>query len=320
MAVYTHVEPDDLAALVARYDIGTVVSCKGIAEGVENSNFLLETTGGRFILTLYEKRVDVDDLPFFIAFTDHLADRGCPVPRILADQFGQHIQTLSGRPACLIEFLPGVSPSRPTPRQTFAAGAALAELHNAAADFAEGPPNPLSLDSWHILAERIGDRMASIHLSLPESVAQELAFLDAHWPQGLAESVIHADFFPDNVLMRDETVTGIIDFYFSCRDITVYDFVITHSAWCFSADGSHHQPSLTSALATGYQRVRPFTEAEKAALPVLARGCALRFLLTRALDWLETPPDALVVRKDPFAYQRRLDFYRTATTADILGE
>jgi homoserine kinase type II len=230
------------------------------------------------------------------------------------------VQKVSGRPACLIEFLSGVSPSRPTQRQAFAAGAALGALHRAAAGFADGPANPLSLPGWHGLVERIGARMDDIQPGLAADVAAELAFLDTHWPQGLPESVIHADFFPDNVLMRGDDVTGVIDFYFSCRDMTVYDLAVTHGAWCFSADGSNHLAGIASALAKGYVGTRPLSAAEREALPVLARGSALRFLLTRALDWLETPPDALVVRKDPLAYHRRLAFYRNASAADILGE
>lgn len=320
MAVYTHVGAEDIAALLDNYGLGPLKSAKGIAEGVENSNYLIDAGGGRFILTLYEKRVDAGDLPFFIAFTDHLAERGCPVPRILADKSGIHVQSLAGKPACLIQFLDGVSVSRPTSRQAHAAGQALASLHSAAADFEEGPENPVSLAGWHALNERIGDRFDQIAPGLGEMVQEELAFLHGNWPTDLPRSVIHADMFPDNVLMVGDEVGGIIDFYFACRDITAYDYAVTHGAWCFSPDGSSHQSPLAAGLAKGYGSVRPFTPAEVAALPVLARGSALRFLLTRALDWLETPPDALVSRKDPLAYLRRLAFYREAKPGAILGE
>lgn len=319
MAVYTHVGAEDIAALLDNYGLGPLKSAKGIAEGVENSNYLIDAGGGRFILTLYEKRVDAGDLPFFIAYTDHLSARGCPVPRILADLSGVHVQSLSGKPACLIQFLDGVSVSRPTTRQAYAAGAALASLHRASLDFDGGPDNALSLSGWHALAERIGDRFDLIAPGLGQIAAEELAFLDGHWPSALPRSVIHADMFPDNVLMVDDEVGGIIDFYFACRDITAYDFAVTHGAWCFSADGSTYQPALAAGLASGYLGVRPCAAEEIAALPVLARGAALRFLLTRALDWLETPPDALVSRKDPLAYLRRLTFYREASPEAILG-
>lgn len=319
MAVYTHVGAEDIAAFLDLYGVGPLISAKGIAEGVENSNYLVDARGGRFILTLYEKRVDVSDLPFFVALIDHLAERGCPVPRILADASGTHVQSLSGRPACLIEFLPGISVSRPTGRQAFAAGEALARLHTAVADFDDGPANPLSIGGWRALANRIGNRLDSILPGLAADVGAELTFLEGHWPDDLPRSVIHADLFPDNVLMRGDEVGGIIDFYFACRDITVYDLAITHGAWCFSADGSHCLPALGEALGKGYARSRPLSDAERAAMPVLARGAALRFLLTRALDWLETPADALVVRKDPLAYHRRLSFYRQASTETMFG-
>jgi homoserine kinase type II len=319
MAVYTHVGAEDIAALLDNYGLGPLKSAKGIAEGVENSNYLVDAGSDRFILTLYEKRVDAGDLPFFIAFTDHLAARGCPVPRILPDRSGIHVQSVGGKPACLIQFLDGVSVSRPTSRQAYAAGAALAALHIAAASFEGGPDNALSLSGWHALAARIGARFDQIAPGLGATVAEELAFLDAHWPADLPCSVIHADMFPDNVLMVGDAVGGIIDFYFACRDITAYDLAVTHGAWCFSADGSSYQPALAAGLAKGYLGVRTLDPAEEAALPVLARGAALRFLLTRALDWLETPPDALVSRKDPIAYLRRLSFYRDATPDVILG-
>lgn len=320
MAVYTPVGAEDMAAFLDLYGVGPLKSAKGIAEGVENSNYLVDAEGGRFILTLYEKRVDERDLPFFISLIDHLAEHGSPVPRILSDLSGQHVQTLCGRPACLIQFLDGVSVSRPTGRQAFAAGEALAQMHCGVADFEGGPPNPLTLNGWRQLADRIGVRLDSIRPGLTDEVAAELAFLSAHWPHGLPTSVIHADLFPDNVLMTGERVTGIIDFYFACRDITVYDFAVTHGAWCFSNDGSTYLPVLAEAMTKGYQKVRPFSDAEKQALPTLARGAALRFLLTRSLDWLETPPDALVSRKDPLAYYRRLTFLQDATPERLFGQ
>ncbi len=319
MAVYTQVGAEDMAALLERYGAGQLVSAKGIAEGVENSNYLVDTDAARFILTLYEKRVDAEDLPFFIALIDHLAAAGCPVPRILADLSGVHVQHIAGRPACLIQFLPGVSVSRQTGRQAHAAGAALARLHRAAADFAGGPPNPWGPAGWQELAEQLGDRLDTIEPGLTALVADELAVLAARWPADLPTGIIHADLFPDNVLMTGEEVSGIIDFYFACRDSTAYDLAIAHGAWCFSADGSHYLPAIADGLVTGYASVRPLTAAETAAMPLLARGAALRFLLTRALDWIETPADALVQRKDPLAYRRRLDCYRSMDVAAFQG-
>lgn len=309
MAVYTQVSAEAMAALLAGYDAGTLISAKGIAEGVENSNYLVETTAGRFILTLYEKRVDAGDLPFFLALTDHLAVAGCPVPRAIRDRAGTQIQTVAGRPACLIEFLPGVSLSQPTAAQARAAGVALGEMHRALASFARTRPNTLGPAGWHALAARCGDQLDAIAAGLGARVAAELAFLDAHWPNDLPRAVVHADLFPDNVLMLGDRVTGIIDFYFSCTEIRAWDLAVTLTAWCFSADGADFDPAIDAALRAGYAAAHGLSAREEEALPVLARGACLRFLLTRAWDWLNTPADALVTRKDPLAFLRRLDHY-----------
>ena len=324
MAVYTHVPAEEIDAFLTRYDAGRLVSAKGIAEGVENSNYLLETTGAdgsghRYILTLYEKRVDEADLPFFMDLLDHLGARGCLVPRFIADRDGQRLQTLSGRPACLIEFLTGISVTEPTPGQARAAGVALGELHRAAQGFAGERRNALDIAGWRDLAAKCGEDFDQIAPGLAARVAAELAFLDAHWPADLPRSVIHADLFPDNVLMLGEEVTGLIDFYFSCTDIRAYDLAVTHSAWCFSNDGGTWHGARGAAIGAGYAEAHGLSEAERAAFPILCRGAALRFLLTRAYDWINTPADALVTRKDPLAYLRRLDFYAKADPAELLG-
>lgn len=323
MAVYTHVSAEMLAQFLGDYDTGELISFKGIAEGVENSNFLVETRGGsdghRFILTLYEKRVDPADLPFFMALLDHLAERGCRVPRAIADRQGRQIRQLGGRPACLIEFLEGVSLSNPNAEQAHATGAALAAMHHAVADFAGTRPNSMGLAAWHDLARQCTGRLDGIDPGLEALIARELEFIDAHWPAGLPQSVIHADLFPDNVLMLGNRVSGLIDFYFSCTDARAYDLAVTHSAWCFSADGTGFDADLSEALLAGYRAGLALTEEELAALPVLARGAALRFTLSRAYDWINTPADALVTRKDPMAFARRIEFYSNPVNAGLFA-
>lgn len=319
MAVYTHVPAEQMAQFLTRYNTGPMVSAKGIAEGVENSNYLVETTTDRFILTLYEKRVDENDLPFFMDLLDHLGARGCKVPRFIADKAGQKLQQLEGRAACLIEFLTGISVTEPTPAQTAAAGRALGELHIAARGFERERRNTLDFVGWHDLAISCAAQLDEITPGLRTRVEAELTWLDAHWPADLERSVIHADLFPDNVLMLGDTVTGLIDFYFSCTDIRAYDLAITHSAWCFTNDGSAYHADRGAALVAGYEQAHGLSHAERAAFSALCRGAALRFLLTRAYDWINTPPDALVTRKDPLAYLRRLDFYAQATHEELLG-
>lgn len=306
MAVYTQVPTEELEALIARYAVGSLHSAKGIAEGVENSNYLVDTSDGRFILTLYEKRVDEGDLPFFLRLLDHLADSGNPVPRALRDREGRQVQTVAGRPACLIEFLPGVSVTRPTPAQARAAGAALGRMHVALRDFADTRPNSLGLAGWHALAERCGGQLDAIAPGLQRRVADELTFLDSCWPGQLPRSVIHADLFPDNVLMLGDQVSGLIDFYFSCTEVRAWDLAVAHCAWSFAPD---YDAAASDALIAGYEAEHPLLAEERAAFAVLARGACLRFLLTRAWDWLNTPADALVTRKDPLAFLHRLDHY-----------
>lgn len=312
MAVYTKVSAEEIDAFLTRFDVGTLVSAKGIAEGVENSNYLIETTQDRFILTLYEKRVDPDDLPFFIAMLDHLAEKNCPVPPMIADSNGTKIQKLNGRYACLIKFLPGISLTTPTASQAKATGQALGAMHDALRDFPTERPNSMNHDTWRKLAVGCGPSgLDAIAPGLHDLVEAELDHLDAHWPDALPVSVIHADLFPDNVLMLDNQVTGLIDFYFSCTDIRAYDVAITHAAWCFSEDGTAFDTAISDALIKGYTETFDLSEAERSALPILARGAALRFLLTRAYDWINTPADALVTRKDPLAFLKRLQYYQT---------
>jgi homoserine kinase type II len=311
MAVYTTLSAAELAELIAHYDVGELISAKGIAEGVSNSNWLIETSRGRFILTMYEHRVAVEDLPFFLGLLDHLSARGSPVPRTIHDRTGAAFRMIGEKAVALIEFLPGVSVEPPSPEQARAVGAALAGLHVNSADFPGTRENAMGIAAWHALYQGCGEEgLASIDPGLPELFALELEFLSAHWPQGLPRSVIHADLFPDNVLLLGDKVCGLIDFYFACTDVTAYDLAVTHTAWCFRTDGAF-RPRVSAALLEGYRAARPLSEDEWRALPVLARGAALRFMATRAYDWLHTPADALVTRKDPMDFARRLSFYAT---------
>ncbi|KQN93808.1 homoserine kinase [Sphingomonas sp. Leaf231] len=309
MAVYTHVSAEALGAFLRRYDVGELVSVKGIAEGVENSNYLVDTTTARFILTLYEKRVAAGDLPFFMALLDHLAARGLAVPPAIADRDGGVIQTLEDRPACLIRFLSGVSVSHPTPAQAQAAARAMGEMHAALTDFAPTRENSMGIATWRPLLERCGHDLDAIQAGLFDRIDAALTRVETAWPADLPVSAIHADLFPDNVLMRGDAVTGLIDFYFACTDVRAYDLAVMHSAWTFDAHGENVNAAVGAALLDGYAATFTLTPAERAALPVLAEAACIRFLLSRAWDWLHTPADALVMRKDPLAYLRRLDWY-----------
>ena len=318
MAVYTQVTASQLAAFLSAYDLGHATSFKGIAEGVSNSNFLIDTTTGRYFQTLFERNIDAADLPWFLALMTHLADKGLPVPRPVPDQDGVALKLLNARPACLITFLAGVSITEPTSAECHAVGMALGHLHSAGADFAAQRGNSLGPAAWPAMAARCGKRLGEIDATLPALVADGLA-AGRNWPGGLPTGTIHTDLCPDNVLLEGDRVAGMIDFYFACTDILAYDYAVTHAAWCFSANGSFHYPERAAALAAGYSASHGLGAAEIAALPRLGEGAALRFVLTRAFDWLNTPADALVMRKDPMAFARRQAWYADATPDTMLG-
>ena len=309
MAVYTDITEDDLSSFLTAYDAGTLLSYKGIAEGVENSNFLLHTTKGPFILTLYEKRVDRDDLPFFLGLMHHLAERGLSCPLPLPRKDGALLGELSGRPAAMISFLEGMWLRKPAARHCREVGIALAKMHLAGEGFEIRRENALSVEGWRPLWEKSAARADEVEAGLQKEIGQELHYLEAHWAGNLPEGVIHADLFPDNVFFIGDDLSGLIDFYFACNDYLAYDVAICLNAWCFEKDGSYN---LTKgmALLAGYESVRPLSDDEAAALPLLARGSAMRFFLTRLYDWLMTPAGALVVKKDPLEYLRKLRFHR----------
>ncbi len=321
MAVYTEVSDDALAGFLAEYDIGGAVSCKGIAEGVENSNFLLRTEAGDFILTLYEKRVDVAELPYFLGLMQHLAGRGIVCPRPVPGRDGTALRQLCGRAAAISTFLPGVWPRRPRVEQCAQVGGALADLHRAGAEFAPTRANALGPSGWAPLLAR--SREHSDAASLPPGLLDELAeatddVLRA-WPgAGLPFGHIHADLFPDNVFFLSERLSGLIDFYFAATDLLAYDLAVCLNAWCFEADISLNV-TKARAMIGGYEAQRPLLPAEREALPVLCAGAALRFTLTRMYDWLATPAGALVTRKDPMVFARRLRFHRAARDAHAYG-
>ncbi|KLK91211.1 serine kinase [Microvirga vignae] len=308
MAVYTEVGDEELASFLDTYDIGTVLSYKGIAEGVENTNYFLHTTKGSYILTLYEKRVREADLPFFLGLMQHLANKGLTCPLPVNNRQGRALSRVAGRPAVIITFLDGIAVRRPTAKHCESLGGALAKLHLAGQDFAMNRPNALSLDAWAPLFAQAEAQADTVSGGLAERTRRELAYLQEAWPKGLPTGIIHADLFTDNVFFIGSEVSGLIDFYFACTDAFAYDVAICLNAWCFEPDGSFNLTKGQAMLA-GYQAVRALTSQEIEALPVLCRGSAMRFMLTRLVDWLNVPPGALVKPKDPLEYDRKLHFH-----------
>lgn len=309
MAVYTEVSSDALNAFLQDYDLGSVVSFKGIAGGVENSNYFLQTDRNSFILTLYEKRVAEADLPFFVGLMDHLAHKGFPCPEPVRDKNGETIKRLAGRPAAIVSFLPGVDVKSPDLEQCRLAGETLAKLHEAGTGFQLQRKNALDPEGWPALAKASGKRADEAEEGMAGLISSQLHSIVEAWPSDLPKGVVHADFFKDNVFFLDGSLSGVIDFYFACNDFLAYDIAVTVNAWSFDRDLGY-KPENTAALLEGYQSVRKLEGAEMKALPVLARGAALRFLLTRVYDWLNVPEGALVQPHDPREFSARLKFFR----------
>ncbi len=318
MAVYTEVSAEELDALLGRYEIGDLMACKGIAEGVENSNFYLGTDRAQFILTLYEKRVSPDDLPFFLGLMEHLAKSGVSCPTPVHDREGRVLQTVGGRPAAIVTFLSGYSLRKPLPVHCRALGFALARLHESGLTFPLKRTNALSLAGWEKLFAAMDGAADKLLPGMSASIGLELQALRTEWPQNLAQGIIHADLFLDNVFFLNDQVSGLIDFYFACNDLLAYDLAICLNAWCFEPD---HAFNVTKAraLLNGYNAVRHLGPEEVEALPLLARGSALRFLLTRLYDWFNTPDSAFVKRKDPMEYWRKLKFHQGVRTPGAYG-
>jgi homoserine kinase type II len=318
MAVYTDVGVEELAAFLSAYDLGELLAYKGIAEGVENSNFLLHTSRGYYILTLYEKRVAANDLPFFLALMEHLAARGLTCPQPVKNRAGETLGWLAGRPAAIVTFLDGMWIRRPSAVHCAGLGRALAELHIAGADFPMRRANALSVAGWRSLYESAQTRADGVQAGLQSAIAAELDVLAASWPRDLPQGVIHADLFPDNVFFLGDRLSGLIDFYFACTDTLAYDVAICLNAWCFESD---HAYNVTKgrALLQAYAAKRALSVTERDALPLLARGAAMRFLLTRLVDWLNVPPGALVKPKDPLEYHRKLRFHHAIKSVRDYG-
>ena len=311
MAVYTDITDAELEAFLQRYDLGAPLSFKGIAEGVENSNFLLDTEQGRFILTIYERRVREAELPFFIDLMQHLAAKGFPCPTPIADRNGRALQALRGKPAALVSFLNGVSVRRPSPAHCREAGVGLARLHLAGDGLKSRRANDLAQPAWAALYVDQRPAAEALRPGLAREIDEDLAMLALAWPRGLPTGLIHADLFPDNVFFMDGRFSAAIDFYFACEDAFAYDLAICLNAWCFEVDGAFNV-TAARALVAGYQSLRPLSPVERFGLPILAHGAAMRFFLTRLIDWGRSDEGALVRPKDPMEYERKLAFHRAA--------
>ena len=318
MAVYTEVSEEELRAFVAQYEIGDLTSYKGIAEGVENSNFVLQTTQAKFILTLYEGRVDVADLPYFITLMEHLAAAQVKVPAVVKTKTGWALGRLAGKPAAIVTFLEGMWPRKPQVQHVAEVGRTLAQMHQSLSDFPLKRANQLSIQAWRPMLESLGDQVDTMEAGLSDELRASLERLEAGWPAKLPRGTIHADLFPDNVFFLDNQLSGLIDFYFACSDLLLYDLGVCHNAWCFEPSGELDVAKST-ALLEAYHAVRPLEPREWEALPLVCEGASIRFLLTRLTDWLRRKPGAMVVAKDPFEFLARFRFHRSVNSAADYG-
>jgi len=309
MAVYTKVSDSQLSSLLEKYNIGTAKELKAIEQGIENSNYFLTTDKGRFILTIYEKRVNKNDLPFFLNLMKHLSSKNIPCPIPIITKNGQSLSEIAGRPCAIVSFLNGRSTRTIRNGHLEELGANLAKMHIASSDFKMTRKNNLSLQSWGELFNQVKPHANKFKPGLANEIEETLGNLSVNWPSSLYSGVIHADLFPDNVFFEQEKLVGIIDFYFACNDFLMYDIAICINAWCFE---SNFEFNVTKAkrILHSYNKLRNFSEQELDALPILASGAALRFLLTRLHDWFNQVDGALVKPKDPHEYLQKLRFHQ----------
>lgn len=303
MAVYTHITDEEARVHLASFDIGTFSALAGIMDGVSNTNYILTTTAGKYILTLLEERVKAEDLPFFVDFMGHLRANGIPCPGVVATRFGRTVMPLRGKPALITTFLEGASPKNISIADAAAMGAFTAQMHKAAAGFSKTRPNTMALPAWRTLIEGCRGKTEF----LPQLTA-ELNFLEKNWPKTLPAGAVHADLFPDNVFLQGGKVSGVIDFYFACTDIFIYDMMLALNSWCF--DKGAFNKEKAAAFLAAYERLRPLSEEERVSLRFFGRAGALRIVATRLYDFLHPAPGALITPKDPLEHLRILSFYQ----------
>lgn len=314
MAVFTPLTDDDVCTLLRGYDLGQFQALDGIAQGVENSNFHLYTDRGHYILTIFEGRTDLTALNFYFAAMDHWRTKGILCPHVLPDRQGARLQTAAGKPAAILSFLQGrgVIPNDITPDLCAQVGALCAQMHQTGLGFQQKRGNNVGFTHWQKMADLCLPVADAVHAGLAQIIQTELAALNKSWArvQNLPSGLVHADLFPDNVFIDgDGQICGVIDFYFSCTDAYVYDLAITMNAWCF--DPSHvFDPVRSARFLDAYQAVRRLTDEEIGVFQTVARGAALRFLLSRLYDITHRPAGAVVTPKDPLEYLKKLEFHQ----------
>ena len=306
MAVYTNLNEHQIKVFLELYDIGKLISFSEIREGIENSNFYIKTSNGNFILTIFEKRVDIKDIPFFIQIMVHLNNKGYYCPKPICDKNNIFLQELRGKPAIIVNFLEGKSKNNITIEDCYQVGSSIGLMHCKSDDFKLVRDNSLSIEGWQTLIKNCNKTIPisvldKLQPNLMKDIQNSFDFFLKFWPHFLPKGFIHGDLFPDNVFFVNNKITGVIDFYFSCTDILTYDLAIAINAWCFDKTNNFKDKNYKSLL-KGYNSKRKLSKDEKFFLPLLCQAAALRFLLTRLFDWVNTPNEANVVPKNPEEY------------------
>jgi len=311
MAVYTKLSADELKDFFFKYDLGKLINHKEIKEGIENTNYFTQTENGKFILTLYEKRVDEKDLPFFISLMKNLFDKNFPCPNPIINKNGNYISEIKNKKAAVISFLNGTAKKILNPNECYQVGIYAAKLHSITKDLTGKRKNKLSVNSWKEIYKKIRNDCSKIHKNLPKIIEKNLTEIENNWPKNIPSGIIHADLFPDNIFFNGNKLSGIIDYYFSCYDYYAFEIAICLNALCFEGQNQNLSFNVTKAkkFIDGYSSIRSLTEEEKKSLKVLCQGAAIRFLLTRVFDYLNLTEGAIVKIKDPVEYLKRLEFH-----------
>ena len=310
MAVYTKLDHQEVRQFLEQYNINKFKDYKGITEGVENTNYLIKTLEQDYILTIYEKRVDENDLPFFIKLLSYLSENKFPCPKPIANKNNEKINRIKNKNAALVTFLNGQSKNRITREECFEIGKITAQLHEITKKFNINRKNNLSIENWDSIFEKTIKQKIDLDESIIKKTKNYLNFLKDKWPKNLPQGIIHADLFPDNIFFTNNKVSGIIDFYFACNDFFAYEIAICINSLCFDNNSTFNMTKAKN-LIDGYTSIRTLSEDEKKYLPILSMGAAMRFFLTRLYDFYHTDNKADVKIKDPFEYLKKIEFHST---------
>jgi len=311
MAVYTKLSKIELNEFFTKYDLGKLLKYEGIKEGIENTNYFIQTEKGKYILTLYEKRVEEKDLPFFIGLMKNLYDKKFPSPKPIINKNGNYISDILKKKAAVVSFLDGRAKKILSPDDCCEVGISTATMHLITKNLSGKRENKLSVNSWRMLFNKVKNECSKIHTNLPNVIEKNLTEVEENWPKDIPSGIIHADLFSDNIFFKSNKLSGIIDYYFACNDYYAFEIAICLNALCFEGDNANLSFNVTKAkrFIDGYSSVRKLSDEEKNSLKVLCQGAAIRFLLTRVFDFLNLSDGALVKIKDPLEYLKRLEFH-----------